>query len=460
MGIAQAPPPQVAPRTLERIYTRRSGRVRQIRLLLLSMDVLAVLLLQLLAASLVSGNPSPWRQGLGGLLLSLLCLPLILYFNGAYGLASVQSAVRMVRALCLALPEYAVAITLLNFFFPVLGLSTAGILFGICGAGVAVAASRVFLFSALQHTKAQHNVLIIGAGWSGKAIGEILADIPNIQYHVVGYVDDDPLKWEKEVLPGCPVLGATTDLAHLILEYQVSELVLAINEQLPDRLFSVLGACAERGVRAVNMANLYEEITGKVPVKHIDDQWFLYCFSPERQRMFEAVKRGVDVCVSLVALFFLALIYPFIGLAIVLESGKPILYRQVRVGRGGKSFRIIKFRTMVQNAEKHGAVWAAENDSRITRVGAFLRKTRIDELPQLWNVLRGDMSLVGPRPERPEFVQQLADVIPFYNRRHAVIPGITGWAQVKYRYGASVEDSLQKLQYDLYYINHRSLFLD
>ena len=172
------------------------------------------------------------------------------------------------------------------------------------------------------------------------------------------------------------------------------------------------------------------------------------------------VRRLVSIAVSLIGLMICLPVIPFIALAVRLSSPGPILFRQTRVGRRGRPFTIFKFRTMAQNAEAKGAVWAAKNDPRVTSLGRFMRKTRLDEIPQLWNVLHGDMAFVGPRPERPEFVQWLTNEIPYYELRHIIRPGITGWAQVRYQYGASLEETKQKLEYDLYYVKHLSLGLD
>jgi lipopolysaccharide/colanic/teichoic acid biosynthesis glycosyltransferase len=179
------------------------------------------------------------------------------------------------------------------------------------------------------------------------------------------------------------------------------------------------------------------------------------------QRFFWAGKRLVDLVAGLLGLGILALVTPWVALANGLASRGPLFYRQTRVGKGGRRFELVKFRSMVPTAEDgRGAVWASERDERITPVGRVLRRTRLDELPQVWNILKGDMSLVGPRPERPEFVARLIEQVPFYQARHAVRPGITGWAQVRYRYGSSIEDALVKLQYDLYYIKHQGVYLE
>lgn len=454
--------PQAIPTEMDSsLYTRRSGRVARLRGALLCLDLVAIVGAHLLILTFFERAPTPGALGRAlSLLVSVVFLPVILFLNGAYSLTSVRCAVRMLQALWRSVLAYFILVVAAHFFFPSLGTSPVVVSLGALGSGAGVGLSRALIFKMLRSARDRHNVLIVGAGWSGRTIGQVLQEYLGNQVRIVGYVDDDAQKIGKEVVAGCRVLGTTADLMHLVVEYQISEIVLAITEQIPDHLFMLLGSCAEQGATWISMANLYEEITGRVPVKHIDDRWFLYCFSPDRQRLYDTLKRAVDMVAGFAGLVVLALLYPLIALAILLDSGRPVLYRQVRVGRGEKPFTIYKFRTMVQDAEAAGAMWAAPNDTRVTRVGAWLRRTRFDELPQFWNVLKGEMSLVGPRPERPEFVRQLSLAIPFYNRRHAVLPGITGWAQVKYPYGASVEDALQKLQYDLYYIKHRSLFLD
>jgi len=216
-----------------------------------------------------------------------------------------------------------------------------------------------------------------------------------------------------------------------------------------------------QGIPVMDLATFYEQTTGEVPVDSLKASFLVYGrgFAQDRTRIL--VKRVFDVVTSSLLLTLASPIMLITAIAIKLESAGPIIYSQERVGLGGKGFMCLKFRSMCTDAEKDGvAVWAKKNDSRVTRVGRFIRKTRIDELPQLLSVLKGEMSMVGPRPERPSFVAQLRDQIPFYDVRHSVKPGVTGWAQVRYAYGASVEDALHKHQYDLYYVKNNSLFLD
>ena len=308
----------------------------------------------------------------------------------------------------------------------------------------------------------RRRVLIAGAGWAGHAMAQALAKHSDVDYHIVGFVDDDSEKQGVKVA-GLPVLGSSYDLPALVREQQVDEVVVAITHEMGGELFQALMDCHTAGAHVTRMQLLYEQLTRRVPVEHVEQRWVLESMTdlPTLHRPAHLVKRLLDIALGLLgALVFLALL-PFLALAITLDSPGPIFYRQVRVGLGGRIYRVIKLRTMVPNAERDGrARWATAGDNRITWVGRFLRKTRLDELPQVFNVLRGEMSIVGPRPERPEFIAELQEQIPFYRTRLLVKPGLTGWAQVQYGYGSSVQDSLIKLQYDLYYIRHWSLWMD
>jgi sugar transferase (PEP-CTERM system associated) len=215
------------------------------------------------------------------------------------------------------------------------------------------------------------------------------------------------------------------------------------------------------GVTFDHLATVYEEYTGKIAVENLRPSWMIFSEGFRKSRTQRVTKRTLDIVASAVGLVLAAPIALVVMGLIKLTSPGPVFYRQARVGQDGRTFMIVKFRSMRVDAEDAtGPVWAQKNDSRVTPIGGFLRRSRLDEIPQLWNALRGDMSMVGPRPERPEFVADLTRQIPFYGQRHVVKPGVTGWAQVRYTYGASVEDALQKLQYDLYYIKNMSVALD
>jgi len=215
------------------------------------------------------------------------------------------------------------------------------------------------------------------------------------------------------------------------------------------------------GVRFAHLATIYEKYTGKIAVENLRPSWLIFSDGFRKGRLQDLVKRALDIAFAGVGLLLALPIVLLVALAVRLSSRGPAMYHQERVGQYGRVFVLHKFRSMRVDAEKDtGAVWAKSNDDRVTSIGNFIRRTRLDELPQLWNVLRGDMSLVGPRPERPQFVSSLTREIPYYGQRHSVRPGVTGWAQVRYAYGASVEDALEKLQYDLFYIKNRTLSLD
>jgi len=220
--------------------------------------------------------------------------------------------------------------------------------------------------------------------------------------------------------------------------------------------------CKMSGVDVIDIQTFFERETGKIELELLQTSWLVYSDGFRQNLLRDAIKRLFDIAASSLFLFFTWPVLALTALAIKLEDGwdAPLFYSQERVGLGGKTYHVHKVRSMRTDAEKHGAVWATKDDNRVTRVGAFIRKTRIDEIPQIWNVLRGDMSFVGPRPERPQFVERLCEIIPHYAERHRVKPGITGWAQLLYPYGSSEHDALQKQKYDLYYTKNCSLILD
>jgi sugar transferase (PEP-CTERM system associated) len=261
---------------------------------------------------------------------------------------------------------------------------------------------------------------------------------------------------------GAPVFDHSRPLTDIVAKYGVDEIVVAVREQRGGIMpMDQLLTCRTRGVRILDLAAFYERSHAQVPVDSLKASWLVYGegFVQGPARRF--AKRSFDVLSSLLLLVVASPLMLLSAVAIKLDSRGPVFYRQERVGLGGRTFQCVKFRSMRTDAESDGvARWAQKNDSRITRVGAFMRKTRIDELPQLISVLKGEMSIVGPRPERPEFVAELRKHIPFYELRHGVKPGVTGWAQVRYTYGASVEDARKKHQFDLYYLKHNTLLLD
>jgi exopolysaccharide biosynthesis polyprenyl glycosylphosphotransferase len=303
-------------------------------------------------------------------------------------------------------------------------------------------------------------VLIFGAGLTGGIIAKVFLQHP--YYQLAGFIDDDR-QIHGKLHQDVPILGDRHRLLSEINRQGVDEVVLAISEAIDDDLLQLLISCHEQGISVTPMPVLYEKLTGKVAVEHIGSQW--YTALPLTKHPFDTLnrvgKRTIDLACGLIIGAILAVVFPFVAIAIKLETPGPIFYEQERVGQYGNKFTVCKFRSMVQDAEINGkAQWAVKGDARITKVGYFIRKTRLDELPQVLNVLRGEMSMVGPRPEREQFIKQLQEQIPFYRTRLAAKPGLTGWAQVNYGYGSTVNDALIKLQYDLYYLKHGSPWLD
>jgi sugar transferase (PEP-CTERM system associated) len=302
-------------------------------------------------------------------------------------------------------------------------------------------------------------VLVLGAGPAAREIVALQTSGWR-PYTVLGFLDDDPAG--SDGLPaGTELLGKSRDLLTLVEELRPDLVLVALRDMrgaLPTR---DLLECRLRGIRVEDWATFYEKQTGKVLVTNLRPSWLIFADGFVKNHFTEAVKRSLDVLLAVMALAVALPVMAVVALAIKLDSKGPVLFRQARVGQHGRIFVLKKFRSMREDAEAGGqAVWATDGDPRITRVGRLLRTTRLDELPQLLNVLVGDMSFVGPRPERPEFVRMLQRQIPFYTERLSVKPGITGWAQVQHHYAGSVEESLVKLQYDLYYIKNLSPFLD
>ena len=315
------------------------------------------------------------------------------------------------------------------------------------------------IFTAPQFMR---RILLVGAGDTGKIMLKIINQIKPHPYIVVGIIDDDPKKIGK-MIEGYEVFGGCDALLKAICDHQITDLIVAISGQMQGGMFQALLDAQEVGTEIIRMPVAYEELLHRVPIRYLEAEWILRSFVDKaRSETFsEMLKRGLDILGGVVGMLFLLMLFPFVAIAILVESGKPILYKQMRMGRGGQLYNIYKFRTMRQDAEPDGQPqWAEENDRRATRVGLFLRKTHIDEIPQFYNVLHGEMSLVGPRAERPELVEWFQKHVPFYRARLLVRPGMTGWAQVNQQYASTVDETIEKLEYDLYYIMHRNFLMD
>lgn len=370
-------------------------------------------------------------------------------------------AMRSVVSFCLL---GGATLTILYYIVPILYMGRGVLFLAVMFALLLVMPARWLFFEMVDARQLRRRIMIYGAGFSADRIRKaILADRRQFGIDIVGCVisgDDQPVVSDGQLLCCEP-----DELLRFAVAERVNEIVIALDERrrIEGGVFPLeqLLDCKLSGIAVLDAMDFYERETGQVELSLLTPSWMLFSTGFRYSELRDAGKRVFDL---VVASLLLLIVWPFMlltALAILLETGAPVFYGQMRTGLNGKSFRLYKFRSMSKDAEKDGkAVWAQKNDSRITRVGSFIRNTRLDELPQLYNVLKGDMSFIGPRPERPEIVVDLVEKIPFYDQRHRVKPGLMGWAQLKYPYGASVEDAVCKLRYDLYYTKNHSLLLD
>ncbi len=303
-------------------------------------------------------------------------------------------------------------------------------------------------------------VLLLGAGPLAKELSRALIQDHAASYEVVGCLDRSGERC-GESFGGTRIIGTFGQLFEAVERHRVGLLVVCLEDRRAALPVQTLLDCKALGLSICDGHDLHEDLSGRFAIDLLKPSTLIFSDGFRRRVFAMSVKRAVDLLVSFVGLAAMAPLMAFVGMLIKLDTPGPVFYRQTRVGMRGMPYRILKFRSMRQDAESHGAaLWAAADDPRISRVGRWLRKWRIDEIPQLINVLKGEMSLVGPRPERPVFVQDLRQTIPYYDLRHTVRPGITGWAQVRFRYAASAQDAHVKLQYDLYYVKNLSFLLD
>jgi sugar transferase (PEP-CTERM system associated) len=403
-----------------------------------------------------------FNQGLLKALLITASCQFCLYYADLYDLRIVADRRELFVRTLQALGATSLIVAAFYFWFPQL----------ILGRGVFIIAAGLVVFItigwrmafewATKLARPRERLLLVGTNEAAIRLARELYDRrTELGVAIVGFVDVDVTRVGAELVnPG--IIGSIDDIPELIKTHDVDRVVVSLTDargKLPmDRLLDMRMA----GVSFAQLPSVYEEYTGKIAIDNLRPSWLIFSDGFAKVRGFGGVARVLDLA-GAAAVFLVTLPLVLVAAILIkLTSKGPALYRQQRVGLNGRVFTIYKFRSMRADAEAEtGAVWATPgHDPRVTRVGGWLRRSRIDELPQLWNVLRGDMSLVGPRPERPEFVQRLTEQIPFYGQRHVVRPGLTGWAQVRYAYGASVEDAMEKLQYDLYYIKNRSIALN
>ena len=392
------------------------------------------------------------------LFITLLC-QLSFYYHDLYDLTVVNSRRELLVRLLQASGAASLLLAGLYLCFPALmighGVLASSVFLFVSG----IALWRLLFLEVGRARQLQEHVLIVGTGPSARTVVRQVLDQHDYPYTIVGFVDDDPAMIGRSIV-NPKVIGTPADILRLVREQRVNRIIVGLADRRGRLPIDALLEAKLQGVRIEEPETTYERLTGKIMLDELKPSWLIFSDGFRARRLTRALKRALDVVLAVVGLVLSSPLLLLTALAVRLESPGPILYAQERVGEHGRTFTLYKFRSMHADAERGTPIWARDRDERVTRIGRFLRITRLDELPQLWNVLRGDMSFVGPRPERPFFVEQLAEAIRFYRQRHAVKPGITGWAQVKYRYGASIEDAREKLRYDLYYVKHMSIVFD
>ena len=361
------------------------------------------------------------------------------------------------------MPSIVLSFALMTFVFyliPVLylgrGVLTVIMFFSFC----AILIERTLFFKWSSLGVLQHRALVLGVGENAKElINQPEDDFGYRRPRIIGFI---PFYGEERCVPAADVLASGETLVSLVAQYNVSEIIIATQERRGGSFpIQELLECKMHGIKVTDVATFFEREKGHIRMDSLYPSWLVFGGGFDQSMFRSVIKRVFDVFACVILLVVAIPIMIITAILILIEDGYPVFYRQERVGKGGDTFMVLKFRSMRKNAEKDQAPqWATENDPRITRIGRVIRKLRIDELPQILNVLKNEMSFVGPRPERPYFVDSLCAKVPYYNFRHTIKPGITGWAQVRYPYGSSVEDAIEKLQYDLYYVKNHSLFLD
>jgi sugar transferase (PEP-CTERM system associated) len=409
----------------------------------------------------------PWQEVPEGggdlvkaLLIAVVC-QLSLYWLDLYDLRVVADRREMFVRLVRALGVTALTLAVIYFWFPALVIGRGVFLIAAVLALTFITAWRL-AFEWLTHRVSPRERLLL-VGTSPAAIDlarELHERRAELGVEIAGFVDADPARVGAPVInPG--IIGTIEDIPAIVRARAVDRVVVSLADARGKLPMDKLLEMKLEGVTFDHLPSVYEDYTGKIAVESLRPSWLIFSRGFRKSSVLQAAKRTLDVVSAVIGLVVGLPLMLLVAAAVKASSPGPVFYRQQRVGRYGRLFTVHKFRSMCHDAEAQtGAVWAAKNDVRITAVGRVLRRTRLDELPQLWNVLTGEMSLVGPRPERPEFVSQLTVEIPFYGQRHVVRPGLTGWAQVCYTYAASVEDATEKLQYDLYYIKNMSLAFD
>lgn len=397
--------------------------------------------------------------GIAQVLAAVGSIALGIYFNDLYSRVRVYSRLLLVQQFCLVFGVAFLAQGMLSYFYPELALARWQMIAGSAMALVALPAWRMLFDVLVLRVLQRQRLLFIGHNRLVRAVARAIAERPHFAMEGIGYLAPAPL--EREIAGLGRWLGPPSQVLAVYERLRPQRIVVGLDERRGQMPVEQLLQLRLQGVPVEDASSLYEHVMWRVPVDSLRPSQLIFSetLGPNPRKL--ALQRACSFLLALAGVILTLPLMALIALAVRLTSPGPAIYRQKRVGRGGRVFELLKFRSMYQDAEaRSGAVWASENDPRVTPVGRVLRKLRLDELPQFFNVLRGEMSIVGPRPERPEFVEVLGQQIPYYHQRHTIPPGITGWAQINHKYGDTLQDTVTKLEYDLYYLKHLGLSLD
>lgn len=400
-----------------------------------------------------------YRNGLMKSFMIVIIFQLSLYYNDLYDTKMVKNQRELFICLLKAFGLASILLALIYYLNSDMATGQGVFVLSILLSLFVLSLWRL-LFNKINHSsKFKENVVILGSGDIALKCAKEMDEHSQFGFNVVAFVDDN-LQLPNKMVPNSCVVEKKDNLPSLIDKYKVSRIVVALEDRRNNLPFETLLKLKLNGIRIEEAASVYEKMSGKIYIENLRPSWLIFSegFSKSKtlifsKRLFDMVFSVLGIAISLPIAFVIALL-------IKLDSKGPIFFKQERVGQYGRIFNIIKFRSMYVDAEKNGPVWAQDNDTRVTRVGRYLRLVRLDEIPQFVNVLRGDMSFVGPRPERPYFVDQLSQLIPYFSQRHTVKPGITGWAQIKHHYTSTTESAIEKLKYDLFYVKNMSISLD
>lgn len=392
-------------------------------------------------------------------LIVVASVQLCLYYFDLYDLKVYRNNIELSIRLIQSLGASSIILAILYYLFPFLLIGRGIFFISLVFMGAVIILWRMVYNRILKTRHLEQKVIIVGTGPLATNIAREIIEKMDTGFEVIGFITENPERIGEQLI-NPSIIGDQSQIYDIVMKEKVARIIVALEERRGKFPEEQLLDCKMRGIPIEEGIEFYEHLTGKLQVESLRPSFLIFSEGFKKSRFTMLMKRFSGFILSFIGLTLLSPFILIFSIFIKIDSSGPVFYKQERVGKDGKTFSLFKFRSMVDNAEANGPVWAEQNDQRITRVGRWMRSWRIDEIPQMFNVLKGDMSFVGPRPERPNFVEELRKQIPFYDQRHSVKPGITGWAQVKYRYGASREDAVEKLNYDLYYIKNMSALFD